>query len=562
MIKYSVVIPTKNRADTLQHALRNVLSSPRDDIEVIVHHSGQDTATDNVIAAIRDERLQYFSSSHTLPMRENWEHALSHATGEFTTIIGDDDAIVPGAFEIADNLVGQYGPEILTWRPVTYYWPSYFDPNLAGRAIYRYDIEIGNVRFSSKYTLRWLYKFKWHYSDMPMIYNSFISSKLINRIRTRWGRYFFMESPDVTSGAMNAFHSDDFVWSNFPLSITGLSKHSTGHRIVMQEDPEVRAQAISDFMPTLSDASSTSSVTNFDFAVAADLLAMREKFCPEAGGAVVEMRDVAEYVARQLHNYPGQINASCDALKSFCSRHQIDFDEISSKFLLEKIKVPIVINEISSKKECVINLNLAEQGDADIFSAAQSIAALLGAPRQSGIAYVGLESPDLPVSESSFEMRFSHTGNGPQYLRKGWNRPEAFGVWSCDYEAVVALPALKFPHANGRLQLEIHGRGPMVSGDQKFCFSVGIVGSRCVLFGEFSALRLSGSEILEIELSEIAVAAPMQISFRCVELINTALMGTGYDNRPLGFGLEALVFTFLPAPISAVPVVDLDLPIA
>jgi Glycosyl transferase family 2 len=550
VIRYSVVIPTKARADTLQHVVRNVLSSPREDIEVIVHQCGSDPATDAVIAAAADRRLRYHSSPDVVPMRENWERALSHATGDFVTVIGDDDAVIPGAFEIADDLIGRHALSILSWRPVTYYWPGYFDERLAGRAIYRYDIGAGNVRFASKYALRCLYRFRWHYSDMPMIYNSFVSRRLIDSIRSKQGRYFLLNSPDITSGAINALHCDDFVWSNYPLTITGISGKSTGHRMAMHGSSRTRDEAISEFMPERLAQDWIPCVSNLDFSIAAELLTLRETLGIKDPGQSMAMEDIADYVARQLHKYP-QVEESREALRLFCVRHGIDFDGITARYLLARLPTAGLPVEASTPDECVMNRNLAELGDADICAAALSIAAYLGPPRAVPTAAVGFESQMLRLSLEPLELRFSRTGNAPQYLRDGWNPSEAFGTWSSRYEATIALPALGFPGNDGRLRLEVAGRGPIASADIRFFFSVSIAGTRFSRSGEFSALRISGTEVLEIDIADLPSGAPLKLIVRCVELVNTALLGRGVDDRPLGFGLETLTFTFIPA--SAAP---------
>ena len=43
--RYSVVIPTLARADTLEHALATVLTQTLDDFEVVVQNNGDDAAT-------------------------------------------------------------------------------------------------------------------------------------------------------------------------------------------------------------------------------------------------------------------------------------------------------------------------------------------------------------------------------------------------------------------------------------------------------------------------------------------------------------------------------------
>ena len=546
MIRYSVVIPTKSRSDTLRHVLRNVLSSPREDVEVIVQQCGPDPATDAVAAEVADSRLRYRASSDTVPMRENWERALARATGEFVTVIGDDDGVVPGIFEAADALIASHALTILSWRPVTYYWPGYFDRRLAGRAIYRYDPGVGNVRYSSRYALRNLYRFRWHYSDMPMVYNSFVSRHLVDSIRARRGTYFVLNSPDVTSGAVNAAHTTDFVWSSYPLTITGISSKSTGHRMAMEGSPGAREEALADFMAEPLAQDWIPSVSNLDFSIAAELLVLRDVLGLDEPGRPVSMQDIAEYVARELHKYP-QVEASRESLRLFCARHGLDGEGLAASYRLDRIPGAGFPKESSTPGFLQMNRDLAADGDRDICAAARSIAAVLGPPRSVPTRCVGFASGRLRLSGEATEIRFSETGNGPQYLGEGWSRPEAFGTWSSRREATISLPELRFPDGGGRLRLKIAGRGPFSEGGVPAPFSISIAGTGCRCRGEFSGLRPSGVEVLEADVADLPVRAGCELVIRCERLFNPALEGGVDDNRPLGYGLESLSLSFVPS---------------
>jgi hypothetical protein len=528
--RYSVVIPTKRRADTLRHVLRNVLSSPREDLEVIVHHCGPDTATDQVIAAIRDERLRYMAVADPLPMRENWETALSHATGRYVTVLGDDDGIVPGAFEVVDRLLARHPAELVTWGPATYFWPTYFDEAVAGRTLYQRADGPASVVFSSRYALHWLYRFKWHYSDMPMIYNSFVSRTLIDRVHSRLGRYFHLNLPDVTSGVLNAAHCDEFVWCNAPLTIAGISRNSTGHRIAMQDDANLAAQAVAEFMPEPVDRRWIPAIGNLEFSIAAELLALRDKVGLDREGVDVDMAEIAEYLARHLQHYPLQIDSAVAALEALCARHRIDFDELRSRFLLRRLPSGAAMAPAISTSP-------------DVAEAARHLTAYLGDAGAAESPRVGFASPELVVGAEPLELGFSRTGNGPQYLSRGWNAPEAFGTWSCAHEATIDLPRLRLPANCSRVRLELSGRGPITGEGARFFFAATVSGTSVSVAGEFSAARPAGAERLEISPADLAGAERLRIHVRCVQLVNAALLGTSHDNRPLGFGLERLVLS-------------------
>ena len=99
IIKYSIVIPTRNRAEYLPYAIQSVLDAARNDVELIVSNNFSTDATPQTLSGIEDPRLRVISPNVSLPMAGHYEFAISHATGDWITILGDDDAVMPYFFE-------------------------------------------------------------------------------------------------------------------------------------------------------------------------------------------------------------------------------------------------------------------------------------------------------------------------------------------------------------------------------------------------------------------------------------------------------------------------------
>src|SRR5262249_11266576 len=90
--------------------------------------------------------------------------------------------------------------------------------------------------------LRLMYRFRRHYSEAPMIYNSFVSRHLVERVYDSGHDYFVGSMPDVVSGAVNLHFSRQFLRCNRPLSLSGVSRHSTGHKF-MSGDSDLQREA-------------------------------------------------------------------------------------------------------------------------------------------------------------------------------------------------------------------------------------------------------------------------------------------------------------------------------
>ena len=107
-IKYSIVIPTKNRAYYLKYAIKSVLSSPRQDIELVVSNNFSSDETSKILSEINDSRMRVVSPDIALPMASHYEFAISKARGDWITILGDDDAVMPYIFESLDRYILNY----------------------------------------------------------------------------------------------------------------------------------------------------------------------------------------------------------------------------------------------------------------------------------------------------------------------------------------------------------------------------------------------------------------------------------------------------------------------
>src|SRR5262245_53547290 len=95
--RYSIVVPVRERPETLAATLRTCLAVEHDDYEVVVFDNasgpGVREAVDSVAMPRGPAPLRYERSDELLPMTQNWNAAVGHARGEYVIVIGNDDAI-------------------------------------------------------------------------------------------------------------------------------------------------------------------------------------------------------------------------------------------------------------------------------------------------------------------------------------------------------------------------------------------------------------------------------------------------------------------------------------
>jgi hypothetical protein len=224
--RFSIVIPTRERADTLRWSLQTALDQEFDSFEIVVcdNHSSPDTRA--VVEAAASPRLRYVRAPRPLAMSANWELAVGEAEGEYVTVLGDDDGLLPFALAEADHLIHRHGTKALRCQRGLYTWPTLPAPADAN------FLHLPLTRFVKEYDGReWiarLPRFEAGADALPMIYNSFIHRDVIARHRELVGRVFASAYPDVYSGIGLGYVAGRFLSVGLPLNIAGLSGRSNG----------------------------------------------------------------------------------------------------------------------------------------------------------------------------------------------------------------------------------------------------------------------------------------------------------------------------------------------
>lgn len=224
--RFSVVVPTRERAATLRSCLRTCLAQDFDDYEIIVCDNFSSPETAEVVNELAHPRLRYVRAPEPLAMSANWELALSHATGEYILLLGDDDGLLSHALREIDAIARRTGARAIRWSPAVYTWPNVA---LDGQANYLCLSLVRHLRErNGREAIRAVLE-SLDYSALPMLYtNAVVHREIIDKIRERAGRVFGCRSPDVYTAFAVAFLAETFVSVTVPFSISGLSGKSNG----------------------------------------------------------------------------------------------------------------------------------------------------------------------------------------------------------------------------------------------------------------------------------------------------------------------------------------------
>lgn len=227
MEKYTVIIPTRDRAETLGATLRTCLRQTYKNFEIIVSDNCSTDNTKEVVDCCGDARIRYINPGKRLSMSGNFEFALGHVTDGFVMFIGSDDGIMPNAIEYVDSIVKRYKVDAVSCNQATYVWPNFPDKHIAGKLTFgglRNNIEI---RKSNEW-LRKTLDFQVPYCfDLPNLYCGFVHKNIIDKAY-KDDKYFRSITPDAYSALATAICVDRYAFSYKPFSIAGASIKSNG----------------------------------------------------------------------------------------------------------------------------------------------------------------------------------------------------------------------------------------------------------------------------------------------------------------------------------------------
>jgi glycosyltransferase involved in cell wall biosynthesis len=231
-IKFTVIIPTRERADTLQWALKTCATQDYENLEIIVSDNFSNDNTREVVEAYQDKRIRYINTGKRVSMSSNWEFALSHVAIDpqrYVTFVGDDDGLVPNALLDINELIKKLDDvDAIAWRKAQYTWKS----SMVYPNTLMVPLEKGLNRLNTKSTLQKILNFDpfegLPYEDLPCLYNAFVKMTKIEEVKKKSGKFFNSMIPDVYSAIALSSVIDFHYLSNQPYSISGTSKHSNG----------------------------------------------------------------------------------------------------------------------------------------------------------------------------------------------------------------------------------------------------------------------------------------------------------------------------------------------
>ena len=232
-MKFSILLPTRNRLDLLKLAIESVRLQDDPDWEIVISDNASTDDACAYAASLSDPRIRCFRTGRLLPVTENWNSALERSTGDYLIMLGDDDGLMRGCLARARALVEEWDrPDAIYTEACQYAYPGVIPGHPEGFIQFGYnaflqgatrpfrlprETAINMVRASTSFRLRYGYNMQ-HF---------IFSRKLVEKLRPK-GPFFQSPYPDYYAANAILLAAESVVVNPTPLVMIGISPKSFG----------------------------------------------------------------------------------------------------------------------------------------------------------------------------------------------------------------------------------------------------------------------------------------------------------------------------------------------
>jgi hypothetical protein len=233
-MKFSVLLPTKNRLDYLRYAVETVRRQDYDDWEIIVSDNCSEQDIRGFVSSIDEPRITYLRTAAPIPVTDNWNIALNASTGDYVVMLGDDDGLLRGYFTRMIETIRRFDrPELIYSAALFYTYPGVFPQHPDGYVFTHpgTSFALGKVapelleRAARLDLVREFLNFRMMLNCNMQ--HSLMSRTLIHRLREK-GKVFQSPYPDYYATNSSLLVADTVVVDPRPAVVIGLTPKSFG----------------------------------------------------------------------------------------------------------------------------------------------------------------------------------------------------------------------------------------------------------------------------------------------------------------------------------------------
>jgi hypothetical protein len=334
--RFSILIPTRQRASTLRYAIQSVLQQRGfDDYEVLVQDNCSSEETARVACSFDSQRVRYNRSDSPLPMHINWEQGLGHCRGEYLMVLGDDDALMPDCMALAAPILSRTRADVLHWQKHTYWWNDAIRKELCGMLFLNYGHDLRPL--DREKMLSGFFAWQVGFGDLPDAYSSFVHRSVIDSVIRASGTYFGPPmpcrpcAPDIYSGIANLAAARNLVLFGRGLSISGNSGASTGTAHVYRKQGEsVRKRYYADegLPPNEPTHPALILTSNLEVGIASNMLLAKERLFHSDPDCQVDLKLALAAMALNINRDPDGYDDCREDIFRFADKIGVARDEV------------------------------------------------------------------------------------------------------------------------------------------------------------------------------------------------------------------------------------------
>lgn len=233
-MKFSVLLPTRNRLDLLAYAVNTVIGQDYNDWEIIISDNFSDEDIAGYVQSLHEPRVKYFRTDSFIPVTDNWNKALDKCDGDYIIMLGDDDCLMKGYFSTLNRFIEQFeSPDFVYTSAFLYAYPgvlpgikdgflrSYNKRNIFKSATEPFLLErnnaIGFVNDSLNFRVTFDYNMQF----------SLVSKKLVEKMK-RYGSFYQSPYPDYYASNAMMLKAERILVVPQSLVTVGISPKSFG----------------------------------------------------------------------------------------------------------------------------------------------------------------------------------------------------------------------------------------------------------------------------------------------------------------------------------------------
>jgi glycosyltransferase involved in cell wall biosynthesis len=234
-ILFSIVIPCHNRLHLLKEAVKTVLAQNYSNWELIIFDNASTLSIENYSKSLSDSRIKFSRSDSFLSVTESWNEAMSLSSGDYVTLLGDDDGLAPNYFSKLRDIITRFHKPQYIYNNFYQFWhrkvapwePSGYIIEIKHGFFFREESQpfllsrvdaIEAVRQSLKLNINF------SYNSQACIF----SRELLEKIDAK-RRIYKSPFPDYYIANIALIQAESIVVVPEPIAISGVSTSSFGY---------------------------------------------------------------------------------------------------------------------------------------------------------------------------------------------------------------------------------------------------------------------------------------------------------------------------------------------